>query len=233
MIIISDIIIIFLALLIFFGIISKFHIFHFIIVFTYFYNYSHSSLFNDHGIFNFIAIVVSLGLFLIILFLLKVFFYITSANFIHKFKLSLKDPLNCDDWPKGLNNTYIENDVTKYGCQIIFPRKCYINILKYTQDINKLGHISCSNKYNGARKKILKFSNSSYINENTLKIGFPLTNNENGGRKEKYNTAIKEYSSKNLIDMDNPPSGIPKPEYIVDFSKDPSGELIIKFLDSI
>ena len=34
------------------------------------------------------------------------------------------NPTNCDDWAKGLNDTYIENDNNKYGCQIKFPKKC-------------------------------------------------------------------------------------------------------------
>jgi len=38
------------------------------------------------------------------------------------------NPANCDDWGKGLNNTYIENDNEKYGCRIVFPKHCYYKI---------------------------------------------------------------------------------------------------------
>ena len=34
---------------------------------------------------------------------------------------------NCSDWPKGLNNTYIENNESLYGCQIQFPKLAIIH----------------------------------------------------------------------------------------------------------
>jgi len=140
----------------------------------------------------------------------------------------LTNPINCDDWPKGLNNTSIENDENKYGCQIIFPKKCQYKIIEYTQDLSLLSHKSCSNKRKNARKKILKFSTSPYLDENTTKFGFPLTNNEEGQKDGKDNIILTNYTRKNLLDMDKTiPPGFSKPEYIVDFSKDPAGELII------
>ena len=236
--IISVLIIIFLTLLIFFNIITKFHIFHFIIAFGSFYGYSHKSFFHDHGFFNIIGVFVPLSILVIILFIIKFFSSIIKVKYINKYKFIvilflffgyffLNNPLNCDDWAKGLNNTYIENNKNKYGCQIKLPKKCYVNILRYTQDMSRLSHISCSNKYKSARKKILKFSKSNCINENTMKIGFPFTNNDAGRIRGKDEIVLKDYSSKNLIDMDNIPPELPFPEYIVDFSKDPSGELII------
>ena len=95
-------------------------------------------------------------------------------------------------------------------------------------DFSKLGHLTCKNKKKNARKKILKFSKSPYVNENTTKFGFPLTNNDEGKKDGKDDIIIKHYTSHNLMDMDKPiPSNLAKPEYIVDFSKDPFGELII------
>ena len=32
--------------------------------------------------------------------------------------------ISCSDRPKSLINTYIENDINKYGCQIKFPVYC-------------------------------------------------------------------------------------------------------------
>ena len=140
----------------------------------------------------------------------------------------LIDPTNCDDWPKGLNNTFIENNQTKYGCQIKFPKKCDYKVIEYTQDISKLTYASCSKKYKRARAYILKFSKSPYVNKNTTKFGFPLTNNDEGKKDGKDDIILKSYTFHNLMDMDKEiPPGLAKPEYIVDFSKDPYGELYI------
>ena len=61
-----------------------------------------------------------------------------------------------------------------------------------------------------------------------MKFGFPLTNNEEGQKDGYIDTVLKGYTFKNLMDMDKDiPSYLPTPEYIVDFSKDPLGELTI------
>ena len=48
---------------------------------------------------------------------------------------TILDPMNCDDWPKGLNNTFIQNDINKFGCQIKFPKTCQYKLMSYTQDL--------------------------------------------------------------------------------------------------
>ena len=55
---------------------------------------------------------------------------IISIIFLLFFYNVLTDPINCNDWPKGLNNTYIENDMNKYGCQIRFPKKCQYKVIE-------------------------------------------------------------------------------------------------------
>ena len=233
--IISLIIIIFLILLIIYDKISKFHLIHFILVFICFYYYSHSDVFQDHGAFNLVGFFVVLFLFLFLFFIMKILVIVFRINYKFFLILSLllfynilEDPMNCDDWAKGLNNTYIENDKNKYGCQIKFPKKCSYKIIGYTQDLSKFFHKNCKNKNKDSKEKILKYSNSPYINSNTLKFGFPLTNNEQGKKDGKDDSILKEYTSKNLIDMDkNLPPNLNKPEYIVDFSKEPLGELTI------
>ena len=218
-------------------IISKLHLFHFSLAFAAFYFYSHSTYFHDHGGYNFF------GLFLIVFLILILYLIVKVLAFIFKIKYKYKiffviffifsynafvNPTNCDDWPKGLNNTYIENDGSKYGCQIRFPKKCEYKLIRYTMDFSKLGHVTCKNKKKDARKRILKFSKSHYVNKNTTKFGFPLTNNDEGKKDGLDNVILKHYTSHNLMDMDKPiPSKLAKPEYIVDFSKDPFGELII------
>ena len=234
---ISAIIILVLLILIFYNILSRLHLIHLIITFIYFYRFSHSSYFHDHGAFNLIGLFVVLFLSSLSLLFLKLIFVLFRIK--NKYKLILiivllflynaqTNPTNCDDWPKGLNNTFIENDKNKYGCQIVFPKKCHYKIISYTQDFSLLSHIRCSNKKKNARNNILKFANSPYVNKNTMKFGFPLTNNEEGLKDGKDDNILKAYTKHNLIDMDNAiPSDLPKPEYIVDFSKDSYGELII------
>ena len=235
--IISVVIIIVLLILIIYSILSKLHLFHFITTFICFYRFSHSSYFHDHGAFNLICLFVIIFLSLLLLLFLKFIFALLKNKYKNKFipitillllYNFLTNPTNCDDWPKGLNNTYIENDENKYGCQIRFPKKCGYKLIRYTMDFSKLGHVTCKNKKKDARKRILKFSKSHYVNKNTTKFGFPLTNNDEGKKDGLDNVILKHYTSHNLMDMDKPiPSKLAKPEYIVDFSKDPFGELII------
>ena len=59
-------------------------------------------------------------------------------------------------------------------------------------------------------------------------FGYPLTNNDEGRKDGIDENILKRYTSKNLIDMNKTlPPELDKPEYIVDFSKDPLGELKI------
>ena len=149
------------------------------------------------------------------------FFYI---NFINSY-------LNCNDWHKGLNNTYIENDIKKFGCQIKFPKFCHYKIGTYFLDLSKIQKVKCgqSSTY---RKKIMKFSDSKYINNNTKRFGFPLTNKDSMCLKRPNSKRnIKLYVKRNLIDMDNKeilntikPN---TPEIIADFSTNKFGELKI------
>ena len=235
--IISAIIIILLMILIINKIISRLHIFHFIAIMIYFYNYSHSWFFIDHGGLNIIGLFGAIIISILLLFIIKFFFYIIKIKFKYKiipiivllFMYNyIINPFYCDDWEKGLNNTSIENDINKYGCRIRFPQRCEYKILEFTQDFSKIFFKSCSNKEKNARNNILKHSESPFVNMYTMKFGFPLTNNEEGMKDGYLNTVLKNYTFKNLVDMDKDiPANLPKPEYIVDFSRDPLGELII------
>jgi hypothetical protein len=71
--------------------------------------------------------------------------------------------INCDDWKYGLNNNYIKNDITKYGCQIKFPDKCPYKIFKYVHDINKTRKIKCQNYKKNGINILLDKSNSPYL----------------------------------------------------------------------
>ena len=58
---------------------------------------------------------------------------------------------NCDDWPLGLNNTYIQNNKSIYGCQIKFPKSCIYKKLEYFQDYTKFIRKDC--RYQNGKKE--------------------------------------------------------------------------------
>ena len=158
---------------------SKIHIIHIIIVMSYFYYKSHGLSFDDHGYFNFLYYLILLFSFtlalipfgfiiihcgfkditlkLIIIYMLIILFVVIFFQTFGK---------NCSDWSKGLNNTYIENNRTKYDCQIKIPKICIYKNLEYFQDYSRIFGKDCKNQ-NGKKEKenILKQSTSPYINK--------------------------------------------------------------------
>ena len=142
---------------------------------------------------------------------------------------------NCSNWAKGLNNTYIENNSSKYGCQIKIPKKCAYKIWNNIQDYTKIRKIDC--KIYDKKKlieNILRNSNSSFINRNTVKFGFPLTNKDQICLNDfSYDeNPIFKYVMNNLVDMDKKEilSKYYKdriPEIQLDFSDDNKANLII------
>ena len=141
---------------------------------------------------------------------------------------------NCSEWPKGLNNTFLENNSTKYGCKIKFPRKCVYKVLGFIQDYNKIRRLDCKSLNNkNLKNKLFKYSSSPYITKKTLRFGFPLTNKDAVCFKDfKKANPIYNYVFKNLVDMDNKEI-LDKyfkdkmPEISVDFSDNDKGKLII------
>jgi hypothetical protein len=224
---------------------TKIHLIHVFIFLSSFYIYSHGQEFYDHGLFNFlgyiIIVITIIILFLplnIIVYLIRkkkktsVFIYVSFLIFLLLFYFYfIHSKLNCRDWHRGLNNTFIENDVNKFGCQIKFPKICPYKIGTYFLDLSKIYNIKCGNDLNG-KEKTLKFSDSLYINENTTRFGYPLTNKDPMClNKPKKTSNIDLYVKKNILDMDNKKlltngkNNIP--EIIVDFSKNKYGKLII------
>lgn len=226
------------------NLITRLHLIHFFIFFFSIFNYSHGEDFDDHGLYNFIGcsliIITSIIIlipFNIILYLIKkkkynlvllflLFLIIVSFNF----KYLIKEYLNCNDWKNGLNKTFIENDINRYGCKINMPKFCPYKLGKKFLDISKISRTKCGNDYN-TKKKLLDFSNSKYINSNTSKFGFPLINkNIKTSNQSKEN--IEMFFKRNIVDMDNKEQleEIGKeniPEIIVDFSENPNGKIII------
>ena len=233
-----------------YNLISKFHLIHFFIIFMLFYEYSHGMDFHDHGYFNIQGFIILFFGILIFLIPFNVFIYFTKKKksiyiyfifmisiFCLIYNLINSKIIKCEDWPKGLNNTYIENNTTKYGCQIIFPKECPYKIGKYFQDITKLKGINCKYFNENEKQKLLKSSKSPYIKEASKFIGYPLTN--------KYpiclldlndlDNKIKNYFLNNLVDMENK-KVLNKyftgkiPEIQIDFSNNYQGKMIINLI---
>ena len=230
-----------LFLLIIIDRISKLHVIHFTSMFFYFYKQSHFYYFDDHGMFNFIGFFSLFSIIIIFGLILKGIFSLIirniKSNYFKKFStiiiLALLysnsfDPMNCDDWGRGLNNTLIEDDINKYKCKIHFPKKCPYKIFKYFQDFTKLFHINCSIPKANNKNIILTKSNSTYINNNTIRFGFPLTNKYLIGRLDgKDDILLKSYVLNNLFDIDNKTINLNETELVLDFTKNELGEYII------
>ena len=225
--------------------ISKKHLIHIFFFQTFFYIYSHGQEFYDHGLFNFLGHIIIIITILILILPFNILFYLIKRKkkhfifiyfaflifFFFFYIYTINFNLNCNDWFKGLNNTYIENDAKKFGCQIKFPKICPYKIGTYFLDISKLFKIKCGQGINN-KKKILKFSDSKYINQNTTRFGYPLTNKAPMCLNQfKNKNCISLYIKKNLIDMDNKEilnkTNTNIPEIIVDFSNNINGKLII------
>ena len=245
----STLILVFLIECMLYNIISKLNLFHILLFYFIIYKYSHGLDFHDHGFYNFfgcITILILMILFLtpfnLLIHLIKkkirkeIIIYILSVLLliIIFFLLFFKNFINCDDWPRGLNNTYIENNPRIYPCEIQFPKYCSYKFGSYFLDLTKLLNVKCNENKDKAKIKLINFSKKKYFNKNTNRIGFPLLNkneqiflaiNDN-------NKSISRYVSNNLVDMDNKKlvNYIYKgniPEIIVDFNNNKYGELKI------
>ena len=232
--------------LIIYKIISRIHLIHIIFTFILFYVYSHGLDFDDHGFFNFIFYFILLILILLsflpfngliyfikrknrILIGIYGSFIIISFIFITSYYYYIS---KCENWAKGLNNTYIDNSI---GCKINIPKVCPYNFLKKIQDITKLKGINCKIDINKiAKNNILKMSTSPYINNYTNRIEYPLTNKDPICFVDfiDNDNLIEKYFMENLVDMDNKEIlnkfyHNKMPEIQIDFSDDPAGKMII------
>ena len=234
--------------LILLNMVSKFHLFHVLIVYSYFYGYSHGLDFDDHGYFNFLGCITIVSLILLALlpFNLLLFFikkknknytltYIAFLFIIFILYLFISNSyMNCDEWAKGLNNTYIDNNINIHGCFIKSPKICPYKLGKYVFDFSKWRGIECYKNKENTKEKLLLFTNKPYINKKTKRIGFPLVNKEPKILKNfmERNYTLLNFIKNNIVDMDdiNLVEKIykeNKPELIVDFTKNPYGEIII------
>ena len=143
--------------------------------------------------------------------------------FVYIYKTIISDFFCCKDWERGLNNTSIDNNDKKYGCLIKIPKSCPYKIGKLFLDRNRYSSLDCSKKGESYRKRILGTSKSPFINEKTMKIGFPLTNQDEKFFYDMDGDTFRSYIFQNYIDMNNLTLlNLLKnktPEISVDFSK--------------
>ena len=247
-VVIFCLIILVLIELIFYRIISVLNLIHLSLFYILIYLYSHGIDFEDHGYYNFVGSIAIILILLLIISPLNILFYLIKLNkklYLLLFMMSLfllwnlysfllSNYINCDDWKYGLNNTFIENDMNKHGCKIIFPKNCPYKLGKYFFDKSK--KYSCNQNID-TKKKLIKFSSHNYINRKTKRIGFPLSEKSkliHMGFKNNFRI-VKQYFKNNIIDIDNKTLFKTivkevKPEIIVDYNKNQFGELKINLL---
>ena len=242
--IISILINFFMFILILYNRVSALNLIHFIIIFVFFYQYSHETLSEDHGYYNFVGFFSILWIFILLELIVHGIVVLMRSKYRHFIFIIVfiiilfiiiiykLDPLNCDEWPYGLNNTRLENDKNTYGCQIKIPKVCLFKILGDSQDISKITKLDCTIGKKDARKTLLESLTSPYVNFNTKKFGYPLTNKgEVGGLDGKDKWVLLNYTYQNMLDMDNITREIEFwPEQVVDFRKNERGELNVNLI---
>ena len=223
----------------FYKMIAKLHLIHFVLVFFLFYIYSHGTTFNDHGYFNFIFFFIIATLIIILFIPFNILLYILRKKrkifFLSSYVLSLMvifyfflysyiyiKKINCDDWGKGLNETYIRNNNSIYACQIQFPKICPYKLLHFFLDFTKITKKNCT-KF---RKNIIKNTISPFITKATKRFGYPLSNKDPTCIKEIKCNTLKKNFLKNLVDMDNT-------QVLDKYFKNKIPEVLVDYTDNI
>ena len=228
------------------NIISKLHLIHIITIFISFYIYSHGLEFYDHGLFNLLGVLSVLIIGIIMLLPLNLLLYILKKKnklilyiyilfliiFLFSYNYYLNNFLGCKDWVKGLNNSYIKNDINKYDCEIILPKYCPYKFMTYFMDLTKRMRVKCVISTD-TKKRILKFSKSKYLNAKTKIFGYPIINEYIALPNKSYiNQTISTIVSENLLDLENKKilkdiENKSLPEIIVNFSDNENGKMIV------
>jgi hypothetical protein len=200
--------------------------------------------FKNHGILNLSALFLILIFGEIIIIIMLVYIHIIKnkkikiimmliiiISFIAIFS-NVKNKYNCVNWNKGINNTVIDNDNPIYPCKINIPKKrCLIDILGAFLDFSKF--INCKNRNEKDKYLLLRKSNLKAKIGTVKRIGFPITIGKDKEIKSAlYGKDLFVFVLNHLLDMDDNLTvskleGFKKPEVILDYSKNPYGELII------
>lgn len=122
---------------------SKIHLLIIIIKYIFLFNFDHNDGIQKHGIFNFIAFTLLTLLIYFFLNFIKFLYYLYKKKnivlliliisfiifIIISFKIYKSNNFNCDNWVKGLNDSYIDNKLKDYPCSIKIPNNhsCYLS----------------------------------------------------------------------------------------------------------
>ena len=214
--------------------VSKYHLIHIFLVFSFLFLSDTGASLMNHGTYNIIGFLIFFIFFCAFLgcvstiqdllmnkTLFKKLIVINSVILVvifSRYIIHNKFKKECIDWDLGLNNTRIEDDINKYACQIHRPISCHITYFNKKQDLSNLLKLQCSNNINSnqvinSRNLLVKYINRTEL-EKTKSFGFPLTNNpkfkiDNSLTPESFTKKVYD----NIIDMDNPPKDLTPEQY--------------------
>ena len=207
---------------------NKFHIFIIFIIYLFFFIIDHDAGIINHGIYNFIAFIISTFFILLIIYYINFLknLYISSKYFLFVifimlfpltfliFKIYKLNHFNCQDWDKGFNNTYIDNKSKDYPCIINIPKphSCFLSEIGPFFDLTKIYKTTCLDKKASNSQTNFFINSLNNIKYNNISkktfFGFPLTTTEKFNINEFGNICIPKKKNfeneihKNIIFMD-------------------------------
>ena len=254
---------IFKSITIYLIIIKKYHFIHIIIIFIIYIVLlliDHNTGIIKHGLYNFIGQLFITSLLLMFLFFISLLYHLYKKSkyfllfltiiplpfLIINLRIYKLHHFSCDNWVKGLNNSYIDNNDKDYPCTINIPEKhsCYLSEIGPFFDLTKVYRPNCLDPklLNSEKNKFInRFKHLNYSKESQMNhFGYPLTNDGRFGPddfatlyfKEKRKNFEEEIKN-NIILMDlynkdrnKYYPNIPRPEIEVIF-EDLKGKIII------
>ena len=226
---------------------SFYHLIYLIPIYIFFFTQFTGTDAVDHGTYNSIGFIFFLFVLVpLVIFILKIIKLIREKEYrklaiifiiiaIIIFLYNTIPNFSCENWDRGLNNTFIDNDLNKYACKIVTPRKnkCMIDSLDGVFDFSKIFRPSCSAKgiLKNEKKIFLKNIGTLYNNESKLNhFGYPITARDKfsmedkGLLKEYMHYVNKETIKMDLFDEKHYPNE-PKPEVELFFDENNYGHI--------
>ena len=238
---------------------KKLHFLNICIIYAFLYLIDHNAEIVKHGLFNFILFIITTFIFTLFISYFHLLFYlIKNRKYFTFFILSIPFPslfillkiyklthFQCDNWAKGLNNTFIDNLSKDYPCNIILPKphSCYLSEIGHFFNFVDRYSPTCLNS------KLIKFEKEKFLNDieklqylnisNKIDFGYPLTNNEKynpnkfGCIFSSGNISFEKFINENIILLDlyykNKSlyyKNVSKPEIVVHLNKE-GGTILI------
>lgn len=176
----------------------KYHIYIILISYSFLFYIDHSDGVIKHGFYNILAFITMNFIFLLIIIFLHFFYLqikkrkfiiiIIAISIIFVFLISLKiyklNNFSCENWTKGLNESFIDNISKDYPCFIKIPKphSCYLPEMGKYFDMTSKYRPSClaPSILKNEKKNFLKdLKNLKYFDISKKNhFGFPLTNTD-------------------------------------------------------